>query len=100
MKTKSYFLTQFGLECEPKCILFHLAPCTCDDRLTRRRVIENSADALPWTSLRDIPANMRVTAKQIRYKEDEKSKSRIEKESQILEPRTRKGRILRMKNKK
>lgn len=70
MKTKYYFLTQFGLECKPECILFHLAPCTCEDRLTRRRVIENSADALPWTSLRDIPANMRVTAKQIRYKEE------------------------------
>jgi len=37
------------------------------DRLTRRRVIENSADALPHCLVRDVSANMQVTAKQIRH---------------------------------
>ena len=36
-------------------------------RLTRKRVIENSADALSYFPVRDMPANMQVTAKQIRY---------------------------------
>ncbi|MBT9647347.1 hypothetical protein GPK69_16350 [Roseburia inulinivorans] len=36
-------------------------------RLTRKRVIENSADALSYLPVRDMPANMQVTAKQIRY---------------------------------
>ena len=35
-------------------------------RLTRRKVIENSADAFPYLPVRQRPANMWVTAKQIR----------------------------------
>lgn len=34
--------------------------------MTRKRVIENSADALSYLPVRDIPANMQATAKQIR----------------------------------
>ena len=47
----------------------HLAPVPVEanDRLTRKRVIENSADALSCLPCAHIPANMWVTAKQIRY---------------------------------
>ena len=44
-------------------------------RLTRKRVIENSADALSYFPVRDMPANMQVTAKQIRYKGEDNLKN-------------------------
>ena len=44
-------------------------------RLTRKRVIENSADALSYLPVRDMPANMQVTAKQIRYKGEDNLKN-------------------------